>query len=61
VVVIHDLPFALRLCPRSVILDGGRVVADAATADLLSDPDLLLAHRLELPEGFDPSRVRRSR
>ncbi len=52
--VTHDLPYALELCDRSVILDAGRIVADGATADLLADPDLLARHRLELPLGFDP-------
>jgi cobalt/nickel transport system ATP-binding protein len=55
--VTHDLPYALQLCPRSVVLDGGVVVADGPTRDLLADADLLAAHRLELPFGFDPTRV----
>jgi cobalt/nickel transport system ATP-binding protein len=50
--VTHDLPYALQLCPRSVILDDGRVVADGPTEDLLADADLLARHRLELPYGF---------
>jgi cobalt/nickel transport system ATP-binding protein len=50
--VTHDLPYALKLCPRSVIMDGGRIVADGPTADLLGDADLLARHRLELPYGF---------
>ena len=53
--VTHDLPYALQLCPRAVILDRGRIVADGAIRDLLADEELLRAHRLELPYGFDPS------
>jgi cobalt transport protein ATP-binding subunit len=52
IVITHDLPFALELCHRSVILDGGRVVADMATGDLLRDSAALARHRLELPYGF---------
>jgi energy-coupling factor transporter ATP-binding protein EcfA2 len=54
VVITHDLPFALELCPRSVIVSGGTVVADGPTSELLSNTGLLAAHRLELPFGFDP-------
>jgi len=50
--VTHDLPYALQLCPRSVVLDDGEVVADGPTRELLADPDLLARHRLELPFGF---------
>ncbi|RBY82180.1 cobalt ABC transporter ATP-binding protein [Geodermatophilus sp. TF02-6] len=56
--VTHDLPYALQLCPRSVVLDGGVVVADGPTRELLADTGLLAAHRLELPYGFDPRGVR---
>jgi cobalt/nickel transport system ATP-binding protein len=52
--VTHDLPYALELCPRSVVLSGGVVVADGATHELLSDDALMRKHRLELPYGFDP-------
>ena len=54
-VITHDLPFALELCERSVIMDGGRVVAEGPTPQLLADEALLARHRLELPFGFRPS------
>ncbi|MBW3602702.1 MAG: energy-coupling factor ABC transporter ATP-binding protein [Actinobacteria bacterium] len=59
VVITHDLPFALELCERAVIISDGRVVADAATPDLLADERLLGAHRLALPYGFDPRVARK--
>jgi cobalt/nickel transport system ATP-binding protein len=52
--VTHDLPYALELCPRSVVLHDGTIVADGPTYDLLTDDALMRAHRLELPFGFDP-------
>lgn len=55
--VTHDLPYALELCPRSVVLSDGAVVADGKTIDVLTDEALMRAHRLELPWGFDPSAV----
>jgi cobalt/nickel transport system ATP-binding protein len=51
--VTHDLPYALELCRRSVIIDDGRIVADGPTPDLLADTKMLARHRLELPFGFD--------
>jgi cobalt/nickel transport system ATP-binding protein len=57
IIATHDLPYALELCPRTVILDAGVIVADGPTADILADGDLLAAHRLELPFGFDPRRT----
>jgi cobalt/nickel transport system ATP-binding protein len=50
--VTHDLPYAVELCERSVVLSEGTIVADGATRDLLADVDLMARHRLELPVGF---------
>ncbi|MFE7127319.1 energy-coupling factor ABC transporter ATP-binding protein [Streptomyces sp. NPDC057617] len=55
--VTHDLPYALELCPRAVILSQGVIVADGPTGRILGDQDLMAAHRLELPFGFDPRSV----
>jgi len=59
--VTHDLPYAAQLCPRALILSDGVIAADGPTAELLADADLLAAHRLELPFGFDPSATTRHR
>ena len=53
--VTHDLPYAMQLCPRSVVLDGGVIVADGETNDLIVDAELMARHRLELPYGFAPA------
>jgi cobalt/nickel transport system ATP-binding protein len=50
--VTHDLPYALQLCPRSVVIDDGVVVRDGPTREILADGDFLATHRLELPFGF---------
>jgi cobalt/nickel transport system ATP-binding protein len=52
--VTHDLPYALELCERSVILSGGVITADEPTLGLLTNEALMAQHRLELPLGFDP-------
>ena len=45
----HDLDFILDTCPRTILLDEGRIIADGDTATLLRDKKLLEAHGLELP------------
>lgn len=43
VLVLHDLNQAARYCDRLVALDGGRIVADGAPAEVI-DADFLAAH-----------------
>ena len=52
-IVTHDLPLAAALCERAVLLSAGKIVADGPTLELLADEQLLAAHDLELPDGFD--------
>jgi cobalt/nickel transport system ATP-binding protein len=52
--VTHDLPYALELCPRALVMNDGVMVADGATVDVLGDEALMAANRLELPFGFFP-------
>ena len=56
--VTHDLPYALELCPRAVIMNDGVIVADGPTAVVLADEALLKANRLELPYGFHPANTK---
>ena len=48
-VATHDIRLVQDLCPRMVILDEGRIVADGATESLLADGELLERHGLERP------------
>ncbi len=49
VIATHDLELVVDLCPRTILLDGGRIIADAPTVELLSNEELMLAHGLEKP------------
>ncbi|MBN1979850.1 MAG: ATP-binding cassette domain-containing protein [Anaerolineae bacterium] len=53
-VATHDINMVAEILPRTVILDGGRVVADGVTDDLLSDAALMAAHGLEVPHCYTP-------
>lgn len=55
--VTHDLPYALELCPRAVVMNHGEIVADGPTREILGDAALMRANRLELPFGFSPAFV----
>ena len=48
-IATHDLEFVVETCPRAIVLDGGRIVADGPSGALLDDEPLMLAHGLERP------------
>lgn len=50
----HDLELVLELCPRTIMLDSGKVAADGPTAQLLGDEALLRRCRLERPASLSP-------
>ena len=52
IIATHDLEMVVELCPRTVILDGGEVVAEGPTVGLLSDEALMLKHGLEVPHSL---------
>lgn len=45
-VATHDMHLVREFFPRTVIINGGRIVADGASGDLLSDQQLLLENGL---------------
>ena len=49
IIATHDLELVVELCPRTILLDAGRIVADGPTIPLLSDEALMLEHGLEKP------------
>ena len=44
----HDMRMVQELFSRTVVMDGGRIVADGSTDDILSDAALMEAHGLEV-------------
>lgn len=49
VIASHDLELIVDLCPRTIVLDKGELIADGYTIDLLKDEELMLTHGLETP------------
>jgi energy-coupling factor transporter ATP-binding protein EcfA2 len=48
-IATHDLELVLEICPRTILLDAGRVVADGKSEVILGDAALMDAHGLERP------------
>ncbi|MBE0599008.1 MAG: ABC transporter ATP-binding protein [Desulfuromonadales bacterium] len=49
IIATHDLDLVLDLCPRTIVLHQGRVMADGPTAEIFRDGALLAACHLEKP------------
>ncbi len=53
----HDLDMILDTCSRTIIMAGGKIIADGKTEELLRDKELLEQNDLELPfclQGYHP-------
>ncbi len=49
IVATHDMRLVADVLPRTVVMDGGRIVADGPTSVILGDDALLERHGLERP------------
>lgn len=52
ILVTHDLPMALEICKRSIVLNDGQITRDDDTLNILRDDEFMKNNRLELPYGF---------
>ena len=51
-IATHDLEWVVQLCSRAIVLEGGLVVAEGATTEILNNEALRLAHGLERPHSL---------
>jgi len=51
-IATHDLDLALEVCPRTLVMVAGQVIADGPSRELLGNRDLLERSGLELPLGL---------
>jgi cobalt/nickel transport system ATP-binding protein len=49
IIATHDLDLAIQLCPRTIVLSEGKVLADGSTSDIFADETILAQSRLEKP------------
>ncbi len=56
-IATHDLDMVVELCPRTILIDKGTVIADGPTHELLANETLLAAHGLEVPLSLTLARI----
>jgi cobalt/nickel transport system ATP-binding protein len=49
IIATHDLELVVEVCSHAIVMDGGKIVAEGPTAELLNDEELMLEHGLERP------------
>ena len=52
IIATHDLELVVDVCTRVMVMDGGRIVVDGPTRDILNDEALMQAHGLERPHSL---------
>ena len=57
IIASHDLEMMMDICPRTIVLDDGRMRADGPTHEILRDEALMMAHGLEVPASLRAPRL----
>lgn len=52
IIATHDLELVVEICPRVILLDDGRVMADGPAVEILGNEELMLRHGLEKPHSL---------
>lgn len=50
--ISHDLEMILDLCPRVILLDKGKIIADDDPLKIFADSEMMETHRLEVPSSL---------
>jgi cobalt/nickel transport system ATP-binding protein len=58
IVATHDLELVLDVCPRTVLMDRGKIWADGETRAMLANAELMGTHGLEVPLSLRRTGVR---
>jgi cobalt/nickel transport system ATP-binding protein len=57
IIATHDMELAYELCPQTLLMDHGKLIAIGKTEDIMQDSALLLDHGLEQPCSLQNSRT----
>jgi len=57
IIATHDLDLVLDLCPRTIVMCGGRIVADGKTEEIFGDDALLHKCHLEKPLSWKTAKT----
>jgi cobalt/nickel transport system ATP-binding protein len=52
IIASHDLEMIVQTCSRTLLLDGGRLIAEGETQAILADETLMEKHGLEVPASL---------
>ncbi len=52
IIATHDLDMVMDLCPRTLVIREGRIIADGPTGEIMRDEELLASSHLEKPLGL---------